>query len=352
MKYLLIVAFLILCFNHTGQSQTENNISIDSTLAKKISISGVCLCRTTLSDLQKLNNDFTSVEVEEMDTPRKCYSHDSRYINGFGYTSKQFPGLIFQKESENSDYISKIRLTKDFKGKLPNGAYLELKDLKLKDVFVIYPEFKDKWGSRGCSDYWMFSNDTITFFVKIDKNIQPQFPINKEYYFDKPVQAIDLFISCYSLSHKPVDLINEPGNEPIYFLDSIQVNRGVVSLCEPTEIAAVIVYKDTGAIRIAGAKGKNGVIYIATKMYARQKYWAYFKSKSANYAKAVPSIKKEGDVVYILNGRVLTKDFEGDLYFIDNNNFIDLTMIDKEQLQKVYGIKDIKWGCIIKTSNK
>lgn len=352
MKYRIIIAILILSFNLSGQSQTDKKTSIDSTLAKKISISGFCLCQTTLTDLQKLANDFNKIDVEEMDTPKKCFAHDSRYVNGQGYYSNHYPGLIFQKEEENSDYISKIRLTKDFKGNLPNGKYIDLKELKLKDVFLIYPNFKDKWGSRGCSEYWNFSNDTISFFVKIDKNIQPQFPINEAYYLDKPVEAIDLLISCYSLSHKPVDLFKEPDNEPLYFLDSIQVNRGVLNLYEPTEIAAVTVYKDTSAIKIAGEKGKNGVIYITTKVYARDKYWTYFKSKSADYAKAVPSIKKEENVVYILNDKVLVKDFEGDLYFIDNNNFIDLKVIDKKQLQEVYNIKDKKWGIIIKTTKK
>lgn len=352
MRNCILITILILSFNLSLQAQSVRKTSIDSTLAKKISISGFCLCQTTLTDLQKLANDFSKIEVEEMDTPKKCYALDSRYVNGEGFYSKQYPGLIFQKEEENSDYISKIRLTKYFKGKLPNGSYLELKDLKLKDVFLIYPEFKDKWGSRGCSDYWKFSNDTIAFFVKIDSKIQPQFPINEAYYLDKPVEAIDLLISCYSLSHKAVDLFKEPDNEPLYFLDSIQVNRGVLNLYEPTEIAAVTVYKDTSAIMIAGEKGKNGVIYITTKVYASDKYWTYFKSKSADYAKAVPSIKKEDNVVYILNDKVLVKNFEGDLYFIDNTNFIDLKVIDKKQLQEVYDIKDKKWGIIIKTTKK
>ena len=352
MKYRIIITVLILSFNLSGQSQTYNKSSIDSTLAKKISISGFCLCQTTLTDLQKLANDFTKIDVEEMDTPKKCYAHDSRYVNGEGYYSKQYPGLIFQKEDVNSDYISKIRLTKDFKGNLPNGSYLELKDLKLKDVFLIYPEFKDKWGSRGCSEYWEFSNDTIAFYVKIDSKIQPQFPINESYYLNKPVEAIDLLISCYSLSHKKVDLIKGPDNEPLYFLDSIQVNRGVLNLYEPTEIAAVTVYKDTSAIKIAGEKGKNGVIYITTKVYARDKYWTYFKSKSADYVKAVPSIKKEGNVVYILNDKVLTENYEGDLFFIDDSNFLNLNLIDKKQLQEVYNIKDKKWGIIIKSTKK
>ena len=63
--------------------------------------------------------------------------------------------------------ISKIRLTKEFKGKLPDGTLVDLKNLKLKDVFDIYPKLKDTWGSRSCSDYWSFANDTLFFYVKL-----------------------------------------------------------------------------------------------------------------------------------------------------------------------------------------
>ena len=352
MKYCIIITTLILSVNLFGQSQTDKKVSIDSTLAKKISISGFCLCQTTLTDLQKLANDFKKVSVEEMDIAKECFSQDSRYVNGQGYYSKQYPGLIFQKEEENSDYISKIRLTKEFVGNLPNGKHIELKNLKLKDVFSIYPELKDSWGSRGCSNYWNFSNDTISFFVRINKKIKPQFPINKEYYLDKPVEAIDLLISCYSLSHKPEDFFTEPTNEPLFYLDSVNVNSGVLNLYQPTDIAAVTVYKDTNAIKIAGEKGKFGVIYITTKNYARNRYWAYFKSKSTDYTKAVPSIKEEDNVIYILNDKILEKNFEGDLFFIDNKNFVDLKVVDQKSLQENYNISDKKFGVVIRTTKK
>ena len=256
---------MILSINLYGQSQTDKKVTIDSTLAKKISISGFCLCQTTLTDLRKSTSDFKPISVEEMDIPKECFSQDTRYVNGQGFYSKQYPGLIFQKEEENSDYISKIRLTKEFIGNLPNGKHIELGNLKLKDIFLIYPELKNSWGSRDCSDYWNFSNDTISFFVRIDKNIKPQFPINKEYYLDKPVEAIDLLISCYSLFHKSKDLFTEPTNEPLFYLDSINVNSGVLNLYKPTDIAAVTVYKDSNAIKIAVEMGKFVVIYITTK---------------------------------------------------------------------------------------
>jgi len=259
MKQYFIIAILILSFNFSGQSQTDKKTSIDSSLVKRISISGFCLCQTTLSDLQKLADDFKEVKFEEMDLPKKCYSQDSRFISGVGYFSGQYPGLIFQKEKE-SDCIGKIRLTKDFKGKLPNDKWINLTDLKLSDVFQIYPEFKNKWQSRDCTDYWKFSNDTISFYVKIDYSIKPQFPINEAYYLDKPVEAIDLLMSCDRIFNQSKKVFQEPSTEPLYFLDNIKVKKGVLEWLNPNNIAMVEVFKDTTAIKMVGNEGKNGVI--------------------------------------------------------------------------------------------
>ncbi|WP_415060293.1 hypothetical protein, partial [Flavobacterium sp.] len=166
MKFKIAFSFLLSLYCLTGHSQMNNQTTLlDTSLAKKITISGFCLCQTTLPDLQKLSNDFKPIEVEEMDLGKKCISQDSRFENGKEYYSKMFPGMIFQK-TQTSDEISKIRLTKDFKGNLPDGTPIDLSNLKLRDVFNIYPKLKDTWGSRGCSDYWSFANDTLFFYVK------------------------------------------------------------------------------------------------------------------------------------------------------------------------------------------
>lgn len=343
MRYSTLIGLLILVTTTISSSQTSN-----SDLGKEISISGFTLCRTTLTVIQNLAKDFKVVSLEEMDLPRSCYGQDSRFTNGEGYASEQYPGLIFQKGNQ-SDYVGKIRLTKEFEGKLPNGSNIDMKTLKLKDVFAIYPEFKDTWNSRGCSDYWKFSNDTISFYVKIDRTIQPLFPINEKYYYDKPIEGIDLVLSCYGFYNKPANVFKDPENEPVFFLDSIRVNRGVLTSYEPTEIASITVFKDTTAMRILGPEGKNGVIYIYTKDYAKSKYWEYLKSKSKEYLKAVPSADKDKGVVYILDDRVMEKDFEGDLFNLDDNNFRDIKVIDKKTLKRDFKISDKNWGVLIRT---
>lgn len=340
-KKLLIVLLIITvrAFSQEG---------IDSVLAKKITISGFCLCKTTLSDLQKLNNDFNIVEVEEMDLGKRCVVNDSRYVNGKGYYSEKYPGLVFQKDKDE-DYISKIRLTKDFVGQLPDGTPVNIKSLLLKDVLKVYPELNSKWGSRDCSDYWNFSNDTIAFYVKIDKDKKPQFPIDEAYYLEKPIEGIDIMMSCYSIYHKSDGFSLFASDEPMYFLDSIRINKGVLQNYQPSEIALVTVYKDSNAIRIAGAEAKNGLIYIITKSFARDYYRSYFKSKSAEYDKATSDEKQEKIAAYILNGKILTSNIESELFNINDNNFVDLTIIDKNALKKNYHVSGKSFGVVIKT---
>jgi hypothetical protein len=54
-------------------------------------------------------------------------------------------------------------------------------------------------------------------------------------------------------------------------------------------------------------------------------------------------------VIYILNGKILEKDYEGELFVINDGNFIGLTAIDREFLKKTYKILDKSIGVIIKT---
>ena len=112
------------------------------------------------------------------------------------------------------------------------------------------------------------------------------------------------------------------------------------------------VYKDTNAIKLVGQQGKFGAVYVETKMFARNKYWNYFKTKSADYLKIVATPQSDSSVIYILNDKVLKTNFEGDLSGIDDKNFIELNIIDKQKLDKDYNISDKIFGVVIRTKSK
>lgn len=322
---------------------------VDTSLIRKLSINGVCLCKTTLSALQQTYPDLKKINVEEMDISKECMTGDARFIAGIGYSSTQQPGLIFQKD-QKEDFVSKIRITNQFKGYLPNGKYIDMSTATLKDVFLLYPDLKDKWGSRECSNYWNFSNDTISFFVKIDPNKKPQFPIDESFYITKPIAGIDLTMFCYDIMHKdePDNFFPDESNDPVFFLDSVQVNKMVLSNYSPAEISSVTVYKDSVEIKkLYHKSAKNGLIYIETKDFAKEHYQNYFSLKSAEYANIIRSSKNDSGIQYILDGKILNKDYEANLSHLNDKNFKEIKIIDKDQLTKLYGITDKKLGVLI-----
>lgn len=352
MRSKLIISFFLIqlcCIFNYNQCIGQN--AIDTLLAKKITVAGICLCQTTIQDLGEAVNHLQPTELEEMDAGKKCIGEDARYENGKGYYSEKYPGMIFQK-GRDDNYVSKIRLTKDFIGRLPDGISIDMHHLLLKDIIKNYPDPAFKWSSRGCSDFWNYTNDTLSFFFKIDRDKKPQYPLDEAYYLNRPVDGIDLVISCYNIYNKDQDLKLFGDDEPMFFIDSIRTNQAFLNNFQPNEIACVNVYKDSNAIAVAGKDAKNGAIFIFTKSFAREAYWQYFRSKSADYKKEVPDLKTESKVVYILNDKILDTNFEGDLFNINDTNFLHLDVIDKTKLRNDYKVKGKMIGVVIKTRLK
>lgn len=161
-----------------------------------------------------------------------------------------------------------------------------------------------------------------------------------------------LTLSVLTLSvfgQKPKKVIKKLGNDPVFFIDSINVDKSEMMKYQPEDIAQVSVYKDSNAIKLVGPEGKDGVVYIETKPFARIKYWNYFKTKSVEYGNIVLTPESDSSIQYILNGRVLKTNFEGDLSLIDDSIFVEIRIIDKEKLEKDFGINDKQYGVIIKS---
>ncbi|QTF60613.1 TonB-dependent receptor [Mucilaginibacter rubeus] len=329
---------------------TEVFAQINSSIPpKKVIINNICLCQTAIADLKKSDPGLKDTVLEEMDLNAVCVGNDPRYIADSGYSTSKYPGMIFQKD-QKTDLISKIRLTKTFAGKLPDGKEIDLSKLLLKDLFNLYPAFKEQWNTRSCDDYWNFSNDIISFYVRIDSTKKITFPIDEAYYMDKPVEAADLILSCHGeineAEHQYVTGETE-NNEPVYFIDSVRVTGADLNKINTNDVATVSVYKDASAIIKYGREAKYGLIYIETKKFDTHRYQNYFKSKSADYAKLISMSANAPKIQYILNKKVLTNNYEGNLAGINDKIFKGLTIINKSQLLKQYGVTNKNYGVII-----
>jgi hypothetical protein len=330
----IAIAFFICCSNIVKAQP-------DSLLLKKVTISGVSLCQTTLEDLRRACSDLHEVQVEEMN------SSDGQYINGKGFSSKKYPGMIFQSDREGI-FVSKIRLTKEFEGNLPDGTQIKVNDLLVKDVLKIYPGLSEKWGTSDASDYWAISNDTLAFYVKIDSS-KPRYPLDEPFYLERPIEGIDLVLWCYTVYQDPNAPKLDLKIDPILYMDSVNVTRYDLEDVSPDDIASVTVYKDSNAIKLVGPDGKYGVVFIHTKKFVREKYWKYFSSKSNEYHEAVPTPASDSSVAYIINDTVVKDEIENTLASINDTTFKSLKVVTDKKTMKELGIKNKRAAVVIAT---
>ncbi len=135
----------------------------------------------------------------------------------------------------------------------------------------------------------------------------------------------------------------------IYVVDSVQIANDQVSKIVPSDIATVIVVKGKSATDLLGTKAKDGIVYIETKQFAKKRYWRFFAAKLANYSKILPNPDNDSHIQYVLDGRILKKDYEGELSTINDNNIRAMAIIPKDTLLKRYGIYRKQFGVEIFT---
>lgn len=218
------------------------------------------LCELTIEYLKLKDPNLKQTKVEEMDLCSDGFVQDGRFENRIGYESKLYPGVIFQKYESEMNTIAKIHLTKEFKGYLPNGIYIDLKTLKAEDILKKYDSL-DSWTSRGCSDYWGINdNKKIYYYVKINKDKKPQYPVDEKYYSIQPIEGIDLIADCYTYNQKKMAKIR-----PLIVLEGKEVDEDAIKDLKPDDIESINVIKDQNAINKYGEKGRNGVIEIFLK---------------------------------------------------------------------------------------
>jgi hypothetical protein len=245
-----IFTILILLFSIKSFSQQNDTIKL----------SQIKFCELTLDNLKQNDANLIQVNLEEMDLCSDGFVQDGRFENRIGYTTKLYPGVIFQKYQSNLNTIAKIHLTKDFKGYLPDGNFVDLKYLKAKDILQKYDSL-DVWTSRGCSDYLGINkNKELFFYVKLNKNKEPRYPIDAKYYSEQPIEGIDIVSDCYSFYEK-----NTPKIQPLFILDGKEINEEVLERIKPEDVESINVIKEKNAIDKYGEKGKNGVIEIFSK---------------------------------------------------------------------------------------
>ncbi|WP_316833596.1 hypothetical protein [Pedobacter nutrimenti] len=136
---------------------------------------------------------------------------------------------------------------------------------------------------------------------------------------------------------------------PVYFLDSVRVKPDYFRSINPKDIAFIQVVKENNAIERLGEEGKNGIIYIETKTFARKKMWNYLKRKSDNYARLMPTVNSDSSFQYILNKKLLKTSYDYDLASVNDVTLQEIRILDKKTLKKDFGVEDKDYGILILT---
>ncbi len=248
MKKIFIFLVLIITFKSFAQKSDT------------IRISDFKLCELTVDYLKEIDSNLKQVKVEEMNLCSDGFVQDGRFENRIGYESQLYPGVIFQKYRFDLNTIAKIHLTKDFKGYLADGNYIDMKALKAVEILKKHDSL-NAWTSRGCSDYWGIKDaEKVYYYVKINKNKKPQYPIDQEYYSEQPVEGIDIISDCYSYYED-----NSHKTKPLIILDGKEVDEDIIYSIKPEDIEYINVLKEKNATDKYKEKGKDGVIEIFLK---------------------------------------------------------------------------------------
>jgi|SRR5690606_1720527 len=245
-----IFTYLVLIINFKSFAQKSETIRL----------SDFKLCELTVDYLKEIDSNLRQVQVEEMNLCSDGFVQDGRFENRIGYESYLYPGVVFQKHQSEGNNISKIHLTKNFKGYLPDGNYIDLSTLKAKDILIKYDNL-NTWTSRGCSDFWGINdNKEIYYYVKINKDKKPQYPVDEKYYSEQPIEGIDIISDCYSFHQE-----KSQKTKPLIILDGKEVSEESINSLKPEEVEKINVLKDKNATDKYGDKGKNGVIEVFLK---------------------------------------------------------------------------------------
>lgn len=154
------------------------------------------------------------------------------------------------------------------------------------------------------------------------------------------------FTCILNYGQSPEKAIGELGKQPIIFIDSIQVNQLEMHKYDASDIASVTIAKDSTTLGLFG-NTKDGVVYIETKSFSRKRFINYFKSKSPDFKELLESLENDSSFQYILNGKALTENYEGNLAAIDDKVFKSLTILDKRELTRKYKNTNKDFGILI-----
>lgn len=157
----------------------------------KFKVDDITTCYTTLTDLKGVNIDLKKTDKDELDSLFITYSHHSD-----NYFISQDKGLLIGTY-DYTELVNTFWLTNKFNGTLAD-KFIDVQNYTVSQMMKDFPEPRFRWSTTGVSPYWIYTNDTINFFITLDKAI-PRFPLDEKHYANHKMKGIQLELSCWKI---------------------------------------------------------------------------------------------------------------------------------------------------------
>lgn len=223
-----------------------------------VNLSKINFCPLSIEDLQKMDPEIKLVAIEQKDFCIDNSTEDGSPEIKFGYKSKLFPGVRFYEPKNVQNLIERIHLTKEFKGYLPDGKFVELEALFVPNIVKMYTSQIISTPNKCNVFFEMIKDEGGDFILKIYKTNKPLNVNNQLINNQQLIQGIDILFDCY------IDSIEEK-NKPLYVIDGKETREKEFLKLNPDTIESFNVLKDNNAEIKYGKKGKNGVVEIKLK---------------------------------------------------------------------------------------
>ena len=160
-----------------------------------------------------------------------------------------------------------------------------------------------------------------------------------------------LFVSTLNLfgQNDLKTAVRKFGPNPLFILDGQKVSQSKLSNYYPDSIATIVVLYDTSATKLYGDSAKDGAIIFETRSFARCMYVSFFRKSSQSYDSLYNVIGTDNSFAYIINDKVQTGSYEGNLSSINGQLFEGLEIINKEYLYSKFNVSDKNFGILVRT---
>lgn len=187
---LMVILLSLGCYSDKNQKLNNNEIFkaftqktrlVDTSFISKVKLNEIIVCNSTITDITQKGYKLVLTPKEQIDSLVTAVNwQDGKY---FYDKSKKILFCTY----ENTELLSSIFLKDNFSGTLRELPIRDFSKLTVRDITNIFKDLE--WSTTDASDYWIYGNDTVTFYIKIDKSV-PRFPLDEKFYENKhPVLA-------------------------------------------------------------------------------------------------------------------------------------------------------------------